>query len=154
MLLAVLAITVMLPVQGAVSPDRAAPDTIPEPVRITTKEAPSALIRPPQGPAATDTTDAALYYLVFDGRGGMFRAEDDPATILRALIRRGFALEDAWFPISSSVEVACMAPNVYLALVVRLRAPDAQITALDFTDTPSPAYPNCGVEAFQYYNFD
>ena len=91
--------------------------------------------------------------MIFDGQSEQFSREDNPATILRTLIRRGFALEDAWTLIPASVEVACMAPNVHMALIVRLEAPNDQITELDFTDTPDWDQTNCGVEASWHYDF-
>lgn len=156
MLFTMLVATLAAPLSGPASPDPAAPDTIPEPTRVSAKEVPKAVNRPPQDTATTDTsaTGEALYYLIFDGRSEQFGEETAPETILRALIRDGIALRDAWYPLVSSVKVDCMAPNVYLALVVRLQAPDPQIKDFDFTATPGRVYPNCGIEAFDHYDFD
>ncbi len=156
MLLAILAVVLAVPLHGPASPDRAPPDTIPEPTRVSAKEAPGAVNRPPPDTAVTDTSASgeALYYLIFDGRSEQFGEESEPETILRALIRHGMAIQDAWSPIASSVKVDCMAPNVYLALIVRLEAPDPRIKDFDFAATPGRVYPNCGIEAFEHYDFD
>jgi len=45
-----------------------------------------------------------------------------------------------------------MAPNVYLALIVRLENPDPRIMDVDSTATLGRVYPNCGIEAFQHYD--
>ena len=67
--------------------------------------------------------------------------------------RRGSAVQEAWYPIGSSVKADCRAPNVYLALTVRLENPDPRIMDVDFTATLGRVYPNCGIEAFQHYDF-
>jgi hypothetical protein len=156
MLLAMLAVTLAMPLPGPAASDRAVTDTIPEPTRVLAKEVPKAVNRAPQDTVVADTAASGetLYYLIFDGRSEQFSEESEPETILRALARRGIAIEDAWYPIVASVKVDCMAPNVYLALVVRLQAPDPRIKDLDFTTTPGRVYPNCGVEAFKHYAFD
>lgn len=153
MWLGILALTVALPLSGPTAPDRAAPDTIPEPTRVTAKEFRTATSFPPSDTSTDGTTSPALYYLVFEGQSEQFTREDDPATILRTLVRRGFVLEDAWVPIPASIEVACMAPNVRMALVVRLKAPNDQILEFGFTNTPGGDQTNCGVEAFRHYDF-
>lgn len=96
----------------------------------------------------------ALYYLIFNGEDTRFDEDDEPETILRALLEHDFAVQEAWYPITSSIEVPCMAPNVYPAFVVQLDTPNADIQELGFVSDPSPNIPNCGVEAFEYYRFD
>ncbi len=129
-----------------------------------TPTAPADAVPPPEVRAVADI-DApvdsipggdhpGLYYLLFDGQNEAFDEDDAPATILEALIERGFDLREAWYPIAASVEVPCMAPNVYPALVVRLGASDEEIRQLGFVSDPSPNIPNCGVEEFEYYRFE
>ncbi len=124
-------------------------DTIPEPDTVSTRDIPVPVVRPPGAPGAAE----AVYYLIFDGRSERFDEEDPPATILQAVRERGIAMTDAWAPIAASIRMPCMAPNVFLALVVQLEAPDAAITELGFTRHPEHVLPNCGVERFHHYAF-
>lgn len=137
------------------SPEPCGPYTIPKPIKVSAKKTPRAVNRPPQDPGANDTSASgeALYSLIFDGRSEQFGEDNEPETILRVLIRRGIAVQEAWPPIASSVKADCMAPNVYLALIVQLEKPDPRIMDVDFTATSGRVYPNRGIEAFQHYDF-
>ncbi len=99
--------------------------------------------------------DAAIYY--HRGEDPETQALDDAEPLLETLLENNLALENAWVPILSSVEVECGASNVYPALVVQLEAPDDRILEYGFVQNPAevtpPFYPNCGIEEFDHYAF-
>lgn len=116
-------------------------------------------IEEPVAPAPEENPQAeALYFYIYDGSTEANAAANQSPALLERLLESGIALQAAWNPILESVQVPCGAPNVYPALVVELQAPDRSILDYGFVADPGglepPLYPNCGIEKFQYYNFE
>lgn len=122
---------------------------VPEPQTVAADRIDAPVTRPPQGGGS-----ASIYYLIEDDEAARERLQEGPEPVLRALLERGLAVEAAWYPIASSIRVPCMAPEVYPALVVKLKAPEPAIEALGFQSDPGRTLPNCGVETFLHYAFD
>ncbi len=109
-----------------------------------------------------DSTETATYYMIFGGPYATSTGEatpDHPEAVLKRVLEQGVTPRDAWSPIEASVQVPCGAPNVYMALVVELAAPeDAMMEEMGFVADPEALRPppnlNCGVEQFKHYAFD
>lgn len=138
------------------TPDPGEGTELPAPQTVDT----SNIDKPVNDPDPPPDSIEALYYLVFDGETEIAAEakNNGPRPILQQLLRQGFVIENAWYPLMRSIEKHCGAPNVFLALVVELREENESIRGFGFIANPRehepPIFPNCGVEEFEHYSFE
>ena len=91
-----------------------------------------------------------LYFMVITG-DNIERIKDGPKKVLQELLDQRFDLRLAWYP---NYPTPCYAPTAAEALVVQLKERNKRIVDWGFTVDPDPFIVNCGIDSFQFYQFD